>query len=161
MPFFSGFNPFNPWHVLEAMRHPPPIYPVQPRVPAGTPIEIKPRSSDPGARMTAGPTPNSVTIAGTTQGARVVRDSSGAVNYEVARGMSFTLDIDKAPTEDVFGRTNYTEKNSRLFTLDTSPGWSAAECARRLADKVNKGDDFRAQVTIADDGSATIHLTRR
>jgi hypothetical protein len=159
MPFFSGFNPFNPWHVLEAMRHPPPIYPVQPRVPAGTPIEIKPRNSDPGARMTAGK--DSVTISGTTKGAQVVRDSSGWVKYEVARGMSFTLDIDKAPTEDIFGRTNYTEKNSRLFTLDTSVGWSAAECARRLADKVNKGDDFRAKVTVEDDGSATIHFSRR
>lgn len=160
MPFFSGFNPFNPWHVLEAMRHPPPIYPVQPRVPAGTPIEIKPRNSDPGVRMSAGV--DSVTISGTTKGAKIPRDPLGLpLGYSVARGMSFTLDIDKAPTEDVFGRTNYTEKNSRLFTLDTSPGWSAAECARRLADKVNKGDDFRAQVTVDDDGSATIHFSRR
>ena len=91
---------------------------MQPRVPTSAPIEIKPRNSDPGARMTAGP--NSVTISGTTKGAEVVRDSSGYVKYEVARGMSFTLDIDKAPTEDVFGRTNYTEKNSRMFTLDTA-----------------------------------------
>lgn len=158
MPFFNGFNLFNPFHVMEVMRNPPPIYPVQPRVPTGEPIQIKQRNSDPGAQMSAGK--NSVTISGTTQGARVVRDLSGYVKYEVARGMSFTLDIDKAPTEDVFGRTNYTEKNSRGFGIDTAPGWSAAECARRLADKVNKGDDFRAQVSVAGDGDATIHFTR-
>lgn len=163
MPYFNGFNSFNPFHVMELWRNPPPVYPRQPRIPDGTPIDIKPRNSDPGMKLTHDANNNSVTIKGrATEGARVVRDESGYVKYEVARGMSFTLDIDKAPTVDIFGRTNFTEKNSRLFTLDTRPGMSAAECARRLADKVNAEDDFRAKVTVAaDGGSATIHLSRR
>src|SRR5436190_1070104 len=66
----------------------------------------------------------------------------------------------QARTADVFGRTNFTEKNSRAFGIDTAPGWSAAACAKRLADKVNAEDDFRAKVTV-DGDSATIHFERR
>lgn len=158
MPFFSGFNPFNPFHVLEAWRNPPSIFPTQ-RIPSNQPIVIEPFNSDPGTQMTSGK--DSVTISGQTKGARVVRDSSGYVKYEVARGMAFNLDIDSAPTKDIYGKEDFTEKNSRIFTIDTGLGWTAAECARRLADKVNARDDFRAKVTVNDDGSATINFTRR
>lgn len=159
MPFL-GFNPFNPFSYWAAAMSRP-VYPRQARLSDSTPIAIKPRSSDPGMKLTAGD--NSVSIKGTaTQGAKVVRDLSGYVDYELARGMSFTLDIDDAPTVDVFGKSNFTEKNSRIFTLDTSPGWSAEKCARMLADKVNKGDDFRATVSVAASGqSATIDFERR
>jgi hypothetical protein len=103
---------------------------------------------------------DSVTIAGTAQGARVVHPNS-EMPYSVARGIGFTLDIEKAPTQDVFGHTDYTEKNSRSFGLDTTKGWSAKQCAERLAAKVNANDDFRAKVTVHRDGSATIDFTRR
>ena len=120
------------------------------------PISISPRNSDPGLQVSAGK--NSLTVRGRTQGARQVPEGG----YEVARGMSFTLDIDKARTTDALGRTNYTEKNARLFTLDTSPGWSAEESARRLAAKVNAGRaPFRATVSVASDGAATLRFERR
>lgn len=154
---FNPFNPFSYWAAALSR----PVYPHQARIPDATPIVIQPVHSDPGMSVTSAK--NSVTIRGeATQGARVVRDLSGYVDYEVGRGMSFTLDIDKAPTVDIFGKTSFTEKKSRIFTLDTSPGWSAQKCAQMLADKVNKGDDFRARVVVADDmRSATIELARR
>ena len=147
--FFLGFPVFNRWPAT-------PVYPRQQPLAATTPIAIKPRNSDPGIQLSS--RENTVTIKGTTQGAQQVR---GALSdYSVARGMSFTLDIDKAPTVDIFGKTDFTEKNSRIFTLDTSPGWSAEKCARLLADKVNRQDDFRALVTMNGD-AATIELRRR
>jgi hypothetical protein len=75
--------------------------------------------------------------------------------------VSFTLDIDAAPTEDVFGHTDYTEKNSRLFTLDSTAGRTALESAKLLAAKVNAGDDFRAVVEDKRNGSAVIFFKRR
>lgn len=123
-----------------------------------TRIAIKPRNSDPGLKVTSGK--DSITIRGRTLGFKHVESFMG--DYELARGMSFTLDIDKAKTTDSLGRTNYTEKNARLFTLDTAKGWSAEESARRLADKVNDGRaPFRAKVSVAGDGAATITFTRR
>lgn len=151
-----AFNPFNPMSYWSAWSRP--VYPTQPAVAKGAPIAIKHTASDPGLKVTSGS--NSVTIKGTTSGAREVNSDFGG-SYSVSRGMSFSLDIDKAPTTDVFGRTDYTEKNSRLFTLSTAKGWSAKECADRLAAKVNAGDDFRAKVTVAADGSATLTFTRR
>ncbi len=153
-----AFNPFNPWSYLSLWSSPRAVYPSQPRIAEGTPIEIKPRNSDPGLQIAKGP--NSVTLRGTTEGPELVRYHDGDIKYEVARGVSFTLDIDRAPTVDVFGKENFTEKNSRIFTLDTSAGMSAAACARALADKVNDGDDFRAAVKTHRDGSATIDFRR-
>lgn len=147
---FNPFNPFSYWAAaLGGASKPAPA----------TPIAIKPRNSDPGLKVTSGN--DSITIRGRSQGAKHVESHFGS-DYELARGMSFTLDIDKAKTVDAFGRTNYTEKNSRLFTLDTSSGWSAEECARRLADKVNDGRaPFCAKVSVAADGAATIRFERR
>ena len=151
---FNPFNPFSYWSLGSSK----PVYPTQPSAPKGAPIDIKTTASDPGLKVTKAK--DSVTIRGTTKGAQHVESDFGG-SYDVARGMSFTLDIDKAPTVDVFGHTDYTEKNSRLFTLTTSKGWSAEECANRLAAKVNAQDDFRAKVTTHRDGSATISFTRR
>ncbi len=146
------FNPFNPLSYWAAF-----ALPSKPK--DTSPIAISPRNSDPGLQVTE--SKNAITIRGVTRGAQHV-DSFLGGNYEVARGMSFTLDIDKAKTVDAFGRTNYTEKNHRIFTLDTARGWSAEECARRLAAKVNAGDaPFDAKVTIARDGAATITFERR
>src|SRR5262245_23339368 len=107
-----SINPWNPLSYMNLWTQYLPrtsVYPVQPRVPAGTPIEIKPRNSDPGLSIEAGR--DSVTLTGVTEGARVVRDLSGYVKYEVARGVSFSLDSDKAPTVDIYGDTDYTAKN--------------------------------------------------
>ena len=149
---FTPWNPFSWW-----LGHVPsrPVFPAQPKVPAGTPINVSIRSSDPGIQLTR--STNSITLRGTTAGPRFVPEGG----YDVSRGLSVTLDIDKAPTVDVFGATNYTEKNDRLFGLSTQRGWSAAKCAQLLAAKVNSKDDFRATVSVAADGAATVRFTRR
>jgi hypothetical protein len=163
---YIGVHVFNPWNPLSyaALWNPatyysrPSIFPPQAAVPAGTPIDIKPGSSDPGISIVGGK--DSVTLRGVSEGFKVVKDLSGYTKYEVGRGVSFTLDINKAPTEDIFGKTDFTAKNHRIFGIDTSKGWSAAKCAQLLADKVNAYDDFRASVTTHKDGSATINFRR-
>ncbi|MDX2012300.1 MAG: hypothetical protein SFW67_19040 [Myxococcaceae bacterium] len=155
---FNPYNPFSYWTLPYGGRvTTKPTFPTQPKPAAGEPISIKPRSSDPGMSMTAGR--DSVTLKGTTAGPKVVDGYLGG--YEVARGLSFTLDIEKAPTTDSFGRTNYTEKNSRIFTWDSNKGQSALHVAEGLAKKVNAGDDFRATVKRNADGSVTIAFARR
>jgi hypothetical protein len=153
------FNPFNPFSYFPGIGSTgsASVFPTQPAVSPRTPIAVKSENSDPGLKLVKGT--NSLTIAGTTRGPKTVNhDLAG---WTEARGMSFTLDIDKAPTVDVFGHTDFTEKNSRLFNLTTGKGWSAEKCAKMLADKVNAGDDFKAAVKVARDGSATISFTRR
>ena len=125
------------------------------------PIAIEASASDPGLKVTTGP--DSITIAGKTKGAEPAKDIFGTPSSYIsyARGMSFSLDIKDAPTTDAFGNTDYTKKNARLFGLTTSPGWSASECAERLADKVNEKTDFKAEVIDNANGSSTIKFTRR
>ena len=130
-------------------------------MPPGTPIEIRARASDAGITIGGDRNRDRLTIRGTTEGAFQPTDAFGPLLYDIARGMSFTLDIDRAPTVDIFGRTNYTEKNSRSFGLTTSKGWSAVKCAEMLAAKVNREDDFGAKVHPNADGSATLSFTRR
>ncbi len=151
------FNPLDPWSWLAAAS-PRAVYPTQPRLSAGTPITIVPTTTDPGLCWSKAE--NQLTLSGRAQGPAQV-DPNGWGSYELARSASFTLDIDRAPTVDVFGRRNFTEKNSRIITISTETGWSAAECARRLAEHVNGGDDFRALVSVNADGSATIAFRRR
>jgi hypothetical protein len=160
-----GVNPFDPFGFTAAWmrawtRPAGPVYPRQPSIKPGTPIAIDARRSDPGLTVTTAK--DAITIAGTARGPQRPRDALGIpLPYDYARGMSFSLDIDRAPTVDVNGRTDYTEKNQRLFTLTTSKGWSALECAQRLAAKVNAGDDFKAAVESHADGRATLRFTRR
>jgi hypothetical protein len=125
------------------------------------PIAIEASASDPGLKVTTGA--DSITIAGKTRGAEPAKDIFGTPSsyMSYARGMGFSLDFDDAPTKDAFGNTDYTKKNARLFSLTTSPGWSAAECAERLADKVNDKADFKAEVINNANGSSTIKFTRR
>jgi hypothetical protein len=151
------FNPFDPFSYVRAFSRP--IYPAQPRPPAATPIEIDARASDPGMRITAAR--DQVTLRGVAAGPEQVRDRFGLFAYEASRSVSMTLDIDRAPTVDVFGQTNYRAKNNRFFSLQTRKGLTAADAARALADKVNAVGDFRATVKQNDDGSATIQLARR
>ena len=156
-----SYNAMNPmtWWTLPFGGRSPTVYPAQPT--AVGPIAIKATASDPG--LTVASDKNSITIKGTTAGSKRMGDEYMGLfpTYDVARGMSVTLDIDKAPTKDVWGDTDYTEKNQRLFTLTTGKGWTAAECAQRLADKVNARDDFRATVKNHADGSATLSFARR
>jgi len=103
---------------------------------------------------------NAITIKGTAEGDRWVGDS--LLGGFLASGMGFDLDIDKAPTVDASGRTNYTEKNARYFSLITQRGWSAKECADRLAKKVNEGTaPFTATVKTSANGAATISFAAR
>ncbi len=148
----TKITPFNPfaWWV--------PSKPVAGKPSAkATPIAITHRVSDPGLKLTAGK--DSITLRGTAKGDRMVNTPIGGGAF--ARGLGFTLDHDKAPTKDVFGRTDYTEANSRCFNLVTQKGWTAAECAERLAKKVNAEDDFTAKVTRHRDGSVTLTFKRR
>jgi hypothetical protein len=151
-----NFNPFNPFSYFPGTSSTSSTS-TQPAVSARTPIAVKSENSDPGLKLVKGT--NSLTITGTTKGAKTVNhDLAG---WEEARGMSFSLDIDKASTVDAFGNTDYTEKNHRLFTLTTSKGWSAEKCAQMLADKVNAQGSFKATVKVARDGAATIAFARR
>jgi hypothetical protein len=150
MSSFSALNLFNPLSYVAPFFNATPARDT-------SPIAIDPRSSDPGLKITAGR--DSVTLRGTTRGFET-RDSFLGGSYEIARGVSFTLDINKASTTDTLGKTDYTEKNSRIFTLDTHSGQSAVETARALAAKVNAGDDFSAKVTARRDGSAKISFER-
>lgn len=157
-----AFNPMNPmtyWTLpFGGYVSTPPVYPSQPK--ATGPIKIEASASDPGIKVTQ--SADSITIKGTTKGDKRPIDPFGMpANYTIARGMGFSLDIDKAPTTDLMGKTDYTAKNARLFSLTTSPGWSAVECAERLADKVNEKRDFKAEVIENRDGSATLKFARR
>jgi len=150
----SFFDPFGMWTR--------PSRPVMSEGPdrSGQPIDIKASASDAGIKIKAGA--DSVTIRGTAKGAEEGRDIFGqSLGYTYARGVSFSLDVDHAPTTDIFGNTNYTEKNSRLFNVMTSAGASAEQVANALAKKVNKEDDFKATVTVNADGSARIDFERR
>ncbi len=131
--------------------------------PQGAPISFKVDVTDPGLNVTTGPM--SMTISGTAQGGvEVGADSlTGTLfgTYHKSRGVSFSLDADKAPTENVWGETTYREKNERLFYVGAAKGSSAQKIAERMAREVNGRDDFRAKVTVNNDGSATINFTRR
>jgi hypothetical protein len=149
------FNPFNPFSWMVPSK---PLYPSRPA--ATGPIAVEGRNGDPGLRMSIGK--NQITLRGVAAGAKQVTTggSDPMVMYEVGRGLGFSLDIDKAPTVDAFGKTDYTEKNSRMFSWDTAKGDSAEKIARALARKVNAGDDFKARVSVSPDGSATISFSR-
>jgi hypothetical protein len=157
--FLPGFNPLSFWTAFSPHKA---VFPRSEPLPDGTPIIIKADGPvDPGLTIAVDRVQQSLTIRGTTDGPAMAYDYFGPRGYEISRGMGFTLDIDRAPTVDVFGRTNYTEKNSRLFVLTTEKGWSAVKCAEMLAAKVNKEDDFRAKVQRHADGSATLLFSRR
>jgi hypothetical protein len=159
---FDFLNPMN-WLTLNPyLPRPAPIYPAQASIPEGTPISIKGSSTDPGSKLTIDKKKNAIIISGTTHGAKPVFDDiTKDFKYWVARGMGFSLDVEKAPTEDIFGSTNYTAKNKRLFSIDTAKGWSAAKCAEMLAAKVNDAWEFKATVIRHQNGSATIQFSRR
>lgn len=130
---------------------------------AGDPIDIKTNVSDPGLSVQTGP--QSITISGTAQGGvEVGADTLTGVafgTYHKSRGIRVGLDVDKAPTQDIFGNRNYREKNSRSFYVGAAKGQSAQKIAERLAREINGGDDFRAKVVPGDNGSATIQLSHR
>lgn len=145
-----SINPFNPmtWLVPRPAS-------VSSQSAAKQPIDIRPRSTDAGIGIQSDT--NSVTLTGDARGAEI--EGKPPFTYESARSVAFTLDIDHVPTTNRSGRTDYTEKNSRIFQVITQQGWSAAECARRLADKVNAKGDFTAKVTSSGE-SATITFAR-
>ena len=154
------FNPMNPmtWWTAPMGGYAPSVFPAQKRETG--PIAIDASSSDPGMKVTT--SKDSITFKGETKGALRPVDEFGVPrSYEVARGMGFSLDIKTAPTTTITGETDYTKKNHRLFSIDTARGWSAIDCAERLADKVNDKNDFKATVVENRDGSATLNFTRR
>jgi hypothetical protein len=153
---FNAFNPMTWWTAPLGGRVS--VFPAD-RTPASAPIAIDARASDPGMQVRAGT--DRLVISGTASGPQPMRDIFGLPHGDLARSDSFTLDIDKAPTRDVWGNTDYSEKNSRIFTVMTSKGATALQVAEALAKKVNRGDDFRATVTPQQDGSAELTFARR
>ena len=129
---------------------------------AAAPIAIKSSKNDRGIKVTVNARKNSLTLRGVAHGplpgGHILYD--GQPSYWIGQGVSFTLDIDKAPTTDVFGRTDYTLKNRRIFQVDTTKGWTARDIADRLAAKVNALPDFTAKVVHHDDGRSTIELSK-
>ncbi|MEN9796887.1 MAG: hypothetical protein RL653_583 [Pseudomonadota bacterium] len=105
----------------------------------GAPIALRGTSTDAGMRLVVGK--DSVTLAGTA-GGQEGRGPAGLESLE-PRGLRLSLDAGKA------------------LTLATRQGWSALECARRLAEKVNARNDFRATVEPGTGGAATLHFARR
>jgi hypothetical protein len=129
---------------------------------AAAKIAIKAESSDRGIKLKVDAAKNAITIRGTAHGpTHHGQLIMGQYDYWMAKGASFTLDIDKAPTTNAFGKTDFTLKNRRLFTIDTSKGWGAGGIADHFAMKVNDRPDFTAQVTHHEDGSATISFAKR
>ena len=138
-------------------------FPTQPSVPEGTPIDIKTRVTDTGLSAQTGPM--SLTLSGTANGGREVGADTltGTLfgTYHESAGIAFSLDADKAPTVDRFGQTNYREKNSRSFYVGAGKGASAESIAQRMAKAVNAENDFKASVTVAENGDATVTFARR
>ena len=102
-------------------------------------LSLRGHSTDDGVKLRTGK--NSVTLQGHSLGPE--RRGLGPLEYLEPRGISVGLDADKA------------------VTLTTRPGWTALECARRLAEKVNARSGFRATVESGLEGTATLHFTRR
>jgi hypothetical protein len=155
----ASMNPFVAWASFVNATIPSvgPSYPRQ-DVPKGQPLDIDARASDPGIRIAS--SKNQVVLAGNAKGDKPMRDITGMTAGYLARSVSVGLDIDQAPTVDVLGRTNYTEKNSRHFSVITSLGQSAHSIADALAVKINAHKSFTAKVTKNADGSAVIDLER-
>lgn len=172
-PRFPGANPFLPGPAGD------PLFMFRPAINAwenalrfsnsskpapGTPIDIRAQSKDEGLQMTAGA--DRVTLTGQAKGSdRPDRDiydafERGGRAAPKTRGVKLSLDLDQAPTQNVWGETDYTEKNQRSFYVGTRAGESAKSVAERLAAKINEGDDFRAAVNVQG-GSATLNFTRR
>jgi len=122
-------------------------------------IEIKASASDKGFELETGL--NSLKITGIADGPEKAYDIMGLPAGDYARSVRFTLDIDKAPTTNAFGRTDYTMKNRRIFTVMTSKGATAEQVARALAKKVNDARDFRAQVEVESDEEALLKFSHR
>jgi hypothetical protein len=155
----ASMNPLFAWSgFVNAMT--PRVAPSYPRqdVPKGQPLDIDARASDPGIRVTT--SKNQIVLAGNAKGDKPMRDIMGMTAGYLARGVSVGLDVDQAPTVDVSGRTNYTEKNSRHFGVTTNLGQSAHAIADALAVKINAHQSFSAKVTKNADGSAVIDLAR-
>ncbi len=149
---FNPFNPFSYWPTFGAGRV------TTPKASSSGPIDLKARASDTGLSVSV--SGDSLTLRGKANGPKVVNDPLFG-GFDYARSVSFTLDIDKVPTKDQFGKDDFREKNSRLFNFYTEKGQSPEHVARALAAKVNAGDDFRATVSVAKDGAATLSFTRR
>jgi hypothetical protein len=130
---------------------------------ADTPIQIQPRNRDEGLQVRQ--SGQSLTLAGEAKGSdRPAQDiydafERGGREAPKTRGVGLSLDADRAPTRNVWGETDYTEKNERSFYVGTQPGESARAVAERLAAEVNRGDDFRATVS-GSKGQARIDFVR-
>jgi len=135
-----------------------------PRPSRDTPIDIRPKSMDEGLKVSQGG--QSITLSGKARGSdRPYTDIYDAFERSgraapKSRGVRLGLDVEQAPTKNVWGQTDYTEKNQRSFYVGTQAGESAQSVAQRLADIVNAGDGFRAKVT-AQGAKATITFERR
>jgi hypothetical protein len=151
-----GFNPLDPFGVMDAWSKAV-SRASNTSAPVSGPIAIEASGEGAtGIQVSIGK--DSITLSGASIGPEIRRYLDGTTKYEVARGVGFSLDVDKADTKN---DTDYTEKNHRLFGIDTQKGWSALKCAQMLADKVNDGDaPFNASVIANRDGSATIQFTR-
>lgn len=132
-----------------------------PRKPSGA-INIKPRSGDPGITLSVDAANGKITLRGVAAGPLVKKDAFGVPDYSVARGVGFELDMKSMPS--FAGEPDYRAKNRWYFahtaSIDTTRGWTAAECAKRLAEKVNEGGAYRAVVSVKGE-AATIALTAK
>jgi hypothetical protein len=135
----------------------PAMYPPQPRPATDAPIAVQARAARDGSFVLT-TNENSVTIEGVAKGPVWHEDrgySTGGSSFSVS------LDVHLAPTVDVFGKSNSTARNRRFFVADTPAGASAAEVARSLANEIVRAGEFGAMVSVAANGTATIHFSRR
>jgi hypothetical protein len=149
------FNPFVPWLPLITPSAPAPAR-------GGKRPKLEVSSSDPGLKLIADPKKGTVTFTGVARGDKPARDVMGYGVGSYARGVNLAIGLDEVKTVDVFGRTDYTQKNRRGQVVITQKGWTAAEVARRMADKFNAEDSFRCTVKASADGkTATVQIERR
>ncbi len=136
-----------------------PAYPAQ-HIAKTTPIVVDIDASDPGIKVAQAGT-NKVRLSGTANGDRPMKDIMGYTVGSYAQGVHLKLDIDRAPTETVSGKTDYTEKNSRLISVMTDAGQSPLSIATGLADKINKHPQFHADVVKLTGTTVELVLSRR
>lgn len=146
------FDPFNVWSRPTGTDQ---------RARRGLPIDIKAQATDPGLSVTK--QDDAIVLRGTAEGPELMGEEYLGLfpTYEKAQSVSFSLDAEHAPTRDVFGGRDYSEKNSRRFVLITREGQTALSAARALAAKVNAEDDFRATVANLPDGGVKLSFERK
>jgi hypothetical protein len=164
------FNPFNPFSYVNAWSSAVTNADLgRSRVAKGTPVPVEAKSADPGLQVKTRQVgaQTEVTFKGTAKGPAMVqpKDVWGDFYGPQPRSRPVTLSValNEAPTTDLYGRTNYTEKNARGLVSSPKQGTTGRQVAEQFAREINsKLLAFRAEVVPgATADSAKLIISRR